>query len=93
MSSFSNKFSAYTMTQLNEILEDDEKLTKMVHEMDEVCQANRFCTTTLASHWLLFPVFFPHPFVVLSQQTLGVLTETAASGYTRHLVLNEASRR
>ena len=37
MSSFSNKFSAYTMTQLNEILEDDEKLTKMVQEMDEVC--------------------------------------------------------
>ena len=25
------------MTQLNEILEDDEKLTKMVQEMDEVC--------------------------------------------------------
>lgn len=37
MSSFFNKFSAYTMTQLNEILEDDEKLTKMVQEMDEVC--------------------------------------------------------
>uniref|UniRef100_A0A8C7XS38 VPS37B subunit of ESCRT-I n=1 Tax=Oryzias sinensis TaxID=183150 RepID=A0A8C7XS38_9TELE len=36
MSSFSNKFSGYTMTQLNEILEDDEKLTKMVQEMDEV---------------------------------------------------------
>lgn len=37
MSSFSNKFSAYTMTQLNEFLEDDEKLLKMVQEMDEVC--------------------------------------------------------
>lgn len=37
MSNFSNKFSGYTMTQLNEILEDDEKLTKMVQEMDEVC--------------------------------------------------------
>lgn len=37
MSNFSNKFGAYTMTQLNEILEDDDKLTKMVHEMDEVC--------------------------------------------------------
>lgn len=36
MSNFSNKFGAYTMTQLNEILEDDDKLTKMVHEMDEV---------------------------------------------------------
>lgn len=29
-------FSSYTMTQLNEILEDDEKLTKMIQEMDEV---------------------------------------------------------
>ena len=37
MSSFPNKFGAYTMAQLNEILEDDEKLTKMVQEMDEVC--------------------------------------------------------
>lgn len=36
MSSFSNKFDGYTMTQLNEILEDDSKLTKMVNEMDEV---------------------------------------------------------
>lgn len=34
--SFTNKFSGYTMTQLNEILEDDEKLTKMVQEMDEM---------------------------------------------------------
>lgn len=36
MSAFTNKFSAYTKTQLNEILEDDEKLTKMVLEMEEV---------------------------------------------------------
>lgn len=36
MSLFPNKFSAYTMTQLNEFLEDDEKLTKMVLEMEEV---------------------------------------------------------
>lgn len=28
------------MTQLNEFLEDDEKLSKMVQEMDEVCRAN-----------------------------------------------------
>lgn len=27
------------MTQLNEILEDDGKLTTMVQEMDEVCEA------------------------------------------------------
>lgn len=36
MSSLSNNFNVYTMAQLNEILEDDEKLTKMVQEMDEV---------------------------------------------------------
>lgn len=36
MSNFNNIFGAYTMTQLNEILEDDDKLTKMVYEMDEV---------------------------------------------------------
>lgn len=36
MSAFSSKFGAYTMTQLNEFLEDDEKLTKMIQEMDEV---------------------------------------------------------
>lgn len=56
MTSFSNKFGAYTMTQLNEILEDDEKLTKMVHEMDEVCLPAALCGPSLASCWLLFPV-------------------------------------
>lgn len=80
MSSFSNKFGSYTMTQLNEILEDDEKLSKMVHEMDEVCSALRFCRPTLASYWLLFPVFFvPQPFVVFSQHTHGARTEMFAS--------------
>lgn len=39
MSSFFNKLSEYTLVQLNEILEDDEKLTKMVQEMDEVCKS------------------------------------------------------
>lgn len=42
MSSFYNKFSGYTMTQLNEILEDDEKLTKMVQEMDEVSKVTGY---------------------------------------------------
>lgn len=34
------------MTQLNEILEDDEKLTKMVLEMEEVGESGffRLCT-------------------------------------------------
>ena len=36
MSNFSDKFSAYTMTQLNELLEDDDKLNKIVQEMEEV---------------------------------------------------------
>lgn len=46
MSLFPNKFGAYTMTQLNEILEDDEKLTKMVLEMEEVGESGffRLCT-------------------------------------------------
>lgn len=43
MSAFTNKFSAYTMSQLNEILEDDEKLTKMVLEMEEVGLRRLFC--------------------------------------------------
>lgn len=84
MTSFSNKFGAYTMTQLNEILEDDEKLTKMVHEMDEVCLPAAFCRPMLASCWLLFPVRFlslnpllcrPPP----PQQTHGTRTEKSAS--------------
>ncbi|XP_054457028.1 VPS37B subunit of ESCRT-I a [Anoplopoma fimbria] len=50
MSSFSNKFSAYSMTQLNEILEDDEKLTKMVQEMDEMQEVQQSKETTLVSN-------------------------------------------
>ncbi|KAM8866780.1 VPS37B subunit of ESCRT-I a [Synchiropus picturatus] len=50
MSSFSNKFAAYTMTQLNEILEDDEKLTKMVQEMEEMQEVQLSKDTTLANN-------------------------------------------
>ncbi|XP_023253504.1 vacuolar protein sorting-associated protein 37B [Seriola lalandi dorsalis] len=50
MSSFSNKFSAYTMTQLNEILEDDDKLTKMVQEMDEMHEVQQSKETTLVNN-------------------------------------------
>lgn len=39
MASFNNKFSAYSMTELNEVLEDDEKLSTMVRELDEVREA------------------------------------------------------
>ncbi|XP_049906506.1 VPS37B subunit of ESCRT-I a [Epinephelus moara] len=50
MSSFSNKFSEYTMTQLNEILEDDEKLTNMIQEMDEMQEVQESKEKTLANN-------------------------------------------
>lgn len=36
MAEFTDKFSSFTMTQLNELLEDDEKLNSIVKEMNEV---------------------------------------------------------
>ncbi|XP_070690523.1 VPS37B subunit of ESCRT-I a [Pempheris klunzingeri] len=50
MSNFPNKFDAYTMTQLNEILEDDEKLTKMVQEMDEMQDVQQSKEKTLVNN-------------------------------------------
>ncbi|KAM3868467.1 VPS37B subunit of ESCRT-I a [Diretmus argenteus] len=50
MSNFSSKFSAYTMTQLNELLEDDEKLTKIVQEMEEMQEVQQNKEMTLASN-------------------------------------------
>ncbi|KAK2837725.1 hypothetical protein Q5P01_014937 [Channa striata] len=50
MSTFSSKFGAYTLTQLNEILEDDEKLTKMVQEMDEMQDVQQSKETILANN-------------------------------------------
>ncbi|XP_008333400.1 vacuolar protein sorting-associated protein 37B-like [Cynoglossus semilaevis] len=50
MSSFSNKFDGYTMTQLNEILEDDNKLTKMVNKMDEMQDVQQSKEKTLANN-------------------------------------------
>ncbi|XP_068594595.1 VPS37B subunit of ESCRT-I a [Brachionichthys hirsutus] len=50
MCSFSSRFSAYTMTQLNEILEDDEKLTQMVQKMDEMQGVQQSKEMTLASN-------------------------------------------
>ncbi|XP_017289477.1 VPS37B subunit of ESCRT-I a [Kryptolebias marmoratus] len=50
MSSFTNKFSAYTMTQLNEFLEDDEKLANMVQEMDEMQEVQQSKEKTLANN-------------------------------------------
>lgn len=64
MSSFTSKFSEYTMSQLNEILEDDEKLTNMIQEMDEVSETLQ-CCLPLATDSL----FSVCPFVVLSFNT------------------------
>ncbi|XP_041644028.1 VPS37B subunit of ESCRT-I a [Cheilinus undulatus] len=50
MSSLNSKFSDYTMTQLNEFLEDDEKLTKMVQEMDEMQEVQNSKEKTLVSN-------------------------------------------
>ncbi|XP_029999285.1 VPS37B subunit of ESCRT-I a [Sphaeramia orbicularis] len=50
MSSFSDRFSAYSMTQLNEILEDDDKLTKMVQEMDEMHEVQQSKEKTLVNN-------------------------------------------
>ncbi|XP_029961070.1 VPS37B subunit of ESCRT-I a [Salarias fasciatus] len=50
MSTFSDKFSAYTMAQLHEIIEDDEKLTKMVQEMDEMQEVQQSKERTLANN-------------------------------------------
>lgn len=50
MSSFSNKLSGYTLVQLNEILEDDEKLTKMVQEMDEIQEVQQNKERTLGNN-------------------------------------------
>lgn len=50
MSSFFNKLSEYTLVQLNEILEDDEKLTKMVQEMDEIQEVQQNKERTLGNN-------------------------------------------
>ncbi|KAJ8286155.1 hypothetical protein GJAV_G00035150 [Gymnothorax javanicus] len=50
MSGFGNKFSSYSMTQLNELLEDDEKLNNIVQEMEEVLEVQRSKETTLAGN-------------------------------------------
>ncbi|XP_013870165.1 VPS37B subunit of ESCRT-I a [Austrofundulus limnaeus] len=50
MSNFTNKFGAYSMTQLNEFLEDDEKLANMVLEMDEMQEVQQSKEKTLANN-------------------------------------------
>ncbi|TNN42505.1 Vacuolar protein sorting-associated protein 37B [Liparis tanakae] len=50
MATFNNKFSAYSMTELNEVLEDDEKLSAMVRELDEMQEVQQSKETTLLSN-------------------------------------------
>ncbi|KAL4636017.1 vacuolar protein sorting-associated protein 37B-like [Arapaima gigas] len=50
MSDFGGKFSSYTLTQLNNLLEDDEKLDKIVQEMQEVQEVQQTKQMTLASN-------------------------------------------
>ncbi|XP_026876583.2 VPS37B subunit of ESCRT-I b [Electrophorus electricus] len=45
-----NKFSSYSVTQLNELLEDDEKLSTIVKEMDEMQEVQQTKEMTLASN-------------------------------------------
>ncbi|XP_030647205.1 VPS37B subunit of ESCRT-I a [Chanos chanos] len=50
MAGFGNKLSAYSMTQLNELLEDDEKLNKIIKDMDEIKDLQQSKEMTLASN-------------------------------------------
>ncbi|XP_060765422.1 VPS37B subunit of ESCRT-I b [Neoarius graeffei] len=45
-----SKFSSYSMTQLNELLEDDDKLNEIVKEMDEMQEMQQTKEMTLASN-------------------------------------------
>ncbi|XP_019949402.1 VPS37B subunit of ESCRT-I a [Paralichthys olivaceus] len=50
MSTSFSKFGSYTMTQLNEILEDDVKLSTMVQEMDEMQEVQQSKEKTLVNN-------------------------------------------
>uniref|UniRef100_A0A8C7CN92 VPS37B subunit of ESCRT-I n=1 Tax=Oncorhynchus kisutch TaxID=8019 RepID=A0A8C7CN92_ONCKI len=50
MSGFGNKFSSYSMTQLNELLEDDDKLNSIVQEMEEMQEVQQTKEMILASN-------------------------------------------
>ncbi|XP_048043224.1 VPS37B subunit of ESCRT-I a [Megalobrama amblycephala] len=53
MAGFGNKLSSYTLTQLNELLEDDEKLNKFIDESEEIKGLQQNKEMTLASNRLL----------------------------------------
>ncbi|XP_051539425.1 vacuolar protein sorting-associated protein 37B-like [Myxocyprinus asiaticus] len=53
MAGFGNKLSSYSLTQLNELLEDEEKLNTIINETEEIKGLQQNKMTTLASNRLL----------------------------------------
>ncbi|XP_064163846.1 VPS37B subunit of ESCRT-I b [Anguilla rostrata] len=50
MSGFTEKLSSYTLTQLNELLEDDEQLNKIVQDLEETQTVQQAKDVTLAGN-------------------------------------------
>ncbi|XP_051973274.1 vacuolar protein sorting-associated protein 37B-like [Xyrauchen texanus] len=50
MSGFENRFNTYSTAQLNELLEDDDKLREIVREMDEMQEMQQNKELTIASN-------------------------------------------
>ncbi|XP_051972625.1 vacuolar protein sorting-associated protein 37B-like [Xyrauchen texanus] len=53
MAGFGNKLSSYSLTQLNELLEDEEKLNTIINETEEIKGLQQNKEMTLASNRLL----------------------------------------
>ncbi|KAM6987062.1 VPS37B subunit of ESCRT-I b [Aplochiton taeniatus] len=53
MAVFNDKLSSFTMAQLNELLEDDEKLNSIIKEMDEMREVQQIKDLTQASNMSL----------------------------------------
>lgn len=78
MSSFNNKFASYSMTQLNEFVEDDEKLAAMVQEMDEVrCGPHSFPPSVTGLFSSSLVAFYQHDGNGLRSQFALFLTNVA----------------
>lgn len=50
MSGFSEKFCGYSMAELNQVLEDDDKLSEMVQQMDEMLEVQQSKEKTLVNN-------------------------------------------
>ncbi|XP_056602714.1 VPS37B subunit of ESCRT-I a [Triplophysa dalaica] len=53
MAGFANNLSSYPLVQLNELLEDDEKLNKMIIDMEEIKDVQQNKEKTLATNRIL----------------------------------------